>query len=183
MTRLMVFGTALAVLLAGAGDLEAQRDRRGIREVHRHRGFWISGGLGGGWEDARDAFGTVGRGGSAYLRLGGTPSPQALVGIEVIGWGRESRHTGDVARANVTLMTMLYPRYAGGWFLKGGFGAAGFESGFGGELEGVGLSLGTGWDLKVGGNFYITPNVDYMVQFLETQTNGSLLFTLGATVH
>ena len=182
MRRMVLALAALAVLGLTASDAAAQERRRGIREVHRHRGFWISGGLGGGWENASDAFGTVGRGGSAYIRLGGTPHPKALVGVEILGWGNESG-VGDEARANVTLMTMLYPSIQGGWFLKGGFGAAGLETRFGGELEGVGVSLGTGYDFKIGGNFYITPNVDYMVQFLETQTNGSLLFTVGFTVH
>ena len=178
----MVTIAAAAVMLSGAAEpAQGQRQRPGIREVHRHHGFWISGGLGGGWENARDAFGVQGRGGAGYIRLGGTPHPQALVGVEILGWG-DGDDFGDVGRANVTVMTMVYPSFNGGWFLKGGFGAAGYERGFE-DYGGIGLSLGSGFDFRIGGNFYLTPNVDYMVQLFENQSNGSLLFTLGATVH
>ena len=178
---MMTLAVVAVGLCASASAGHAQKHRPGIREVHKHHRFWISGGLGGGWEDANDAFGNRGRGGAGYLRLGGTPHPQALVGVELLGWG-DGGAFSDVSRANVTVMTMVYPSFNGGWFLKGGFGAAGYERGFE-DYGGIGLSLGSGFDFRIGGNFYLTPNVDYMVQLFENSTNGSLLFTLGATVH
>lgn len=183
MQRLLLVATALVLLGAGTTEAWAQKERRGIREVHRHSGFWISGGLGGGWGDASDAFQNRSRGGAAYLRLGGTPHPRALVGVEIIGWSQGFGDRGnDPSRGNVTLTTLLYPSLAGGWFVKGGFGGTGFDDGFV-EREGLGLTLGTGFDFRIGGNFYLTPNVDYLVQFFEDSTNGVLLFTLGATIH
>lgn len=181
MRPFIVIPVVLAVM-AWHGTADAQ-ERRGLREVHRHRGFWISGGLGGGWGDANDAFANRGRGGAAYLRLGGTPHPRALVGVELVGWsqGFEDRD-GRPSRGNLMLTTLVYPSLATGWFLKGGFGAAEFDSGVT-ERNGIGMNLGTGFDFRIGGNLYLTPNVDYMVQLLENATNGSLLFTLGATLH
>ena len=40
-----------------------------------------------------------------------------------------------------------------------------------------------GIDFRLGRNFYVTPNVDYMVQFFDRDTVGSVLVTLGVTWH
>ena len=179
MKKIMSIAMAIALVAMAADTADAQRQRPGIREVHKHRGFWASAGAGGGWSDT-DSFTNNGRGASLYLRMGGTVNPQVLVGAELIAWGRDD--FDDPSRANLMVSGIFYPSLRGGWFLKTGFGAAGYER-RGIERDGIGSIFGTGFDFRVGSNFYITPNIDYMVQFFEDDTVGSLLFTVGATIH
>ena len=45
--------------------------------------------------------------------------------------------------------------------------------------NGIAATLGTGYDIRLGsGNFYLTPNVDLLVQFFSDATPASLIFTL-----
>ncbi len=180
MHRILSAVIVLALVGSLANTADAQRQRPGIREVHKHNGFWASAGAGGGWSDTDLSFGNDGRGASLYVRMGGTVNPQVLVGVELIGWGRSD--FDDQSRGNLMVSGIFYPSIRGGWFLKTGFGAAGYER-QGVERDGIGSVFGTGFDLRIGRNFYITPNVDYMVQFFEDDTVGSLLFTVGATIH
>lgn len=179
MPRMMLGLLGLFALAAAAGDAAAQRP--GIRPVHKHDGFWLSFGGGGGWEDFDGSFGPAGRGGAFYLRLGGTPNPRLLFGGEVTGWFNGS-DGNDFERVNVMATALAYPARAGGWFLKGGFGVA-EHSVFGFDRTGLGTSVGTGFDLRLGRNFYVTPNVDYLVQFFDNGTTGVFLVTLGVTWH
>ncbi|UCF41032.1 MAG: hypothetical protein JSW43_01450 [Gemmatimonadota bacterium] len=168
---------AIGLLVAGvltacaAASVQAQ-------EQPKYRGFWIAFGAGGGWETWQWDFGTVGRGHSVYLRMGGTVSQHVLFGGEVLGWFNDSG--GQSERVNVTAAALVYPFASGPWFLKGGWGVA--QAGPA-DRQGVGVTLGSGFDFRLGGNFYVTPNVDLLVQFLERETNASLLFTMGATWH
>jgi hypothetical protein len=166
-------------MVAGATDAAAQR--RGIRPVHRHDGFWMSLGGGGGWEDFDGSFGTAGRGGAFYLRLGGTPNARFLFGGEVTGWFNGDGFD-DASRFNVMGTALVYPSRAGGWFLKGGFGFAEHED-FGIDRSGLGVAAGTGFDIRLGRNFYLTPTVDYLGQLFDDSTVGVLLVTLGVTWH
>jgi hypothetical protein len=166
---------AVIVVLAAPAQAQAQEQEQ---EQLKYRGFWIAFGAGGGWESWQWDFGTMGRGYSVYLRMGGTVSQHVLFGGEVLGWFNENG--GNHERLNVTATALLYPFASGPWFLKGGWGVAqaGLE-----DRQGVGITLGSGFDFRLGGNFYVTPNVDLLVQFLQHETNASLLFTMGATWH
>ncbi len=151
--RLLLAGLALS-----AGHAVAQRP------PDTHGGVWFSGGLGGGWmEDVR--------GGAAYLRVGGTPT---------ITWFREG-----ATRTNVTATSVLYPFYettgvpGHDLFFKGGFGVAATS----GTDAGVGMTFGSGYDFRLSSNFYVTPNVDYLVMFLGGRTDTTILFTLGLGFH
>jgi hypothetical protein len=162
--------------LAAVPVLEAQRNR--AVPVHRHSGFWFSIGAGGGWDAPDGRFGTVGRGGTGYIRLGGTPHPQFLFGVELNGWENSS----GVSRGAMTATALLYPSHSGGPFVKAGFGAAAYESrGF--EARGIATTLGLGADIRLGRNFYLTPNVDWLVQFFEDDTRPLVLVSVGATWH
>lgn len=146
--------------------------------VERHNGFWFSLGAGGGWDDPDGSFGLGGRGGVGYLRLGGTPHQQFLFGVEILGW----QNSAEVSRGALSATALLYPSRAGGPFLKAGFGMASYEyRGF--EAEGLATTLGLGADIRLGRNFYLTPNVDGLVQFFENETRPLLLFSLGVTWH
>lgn len=162
-------GAATAQEAAGTPHAEDTRD-----PGRRHTGFWFSGGAGGGWRDDL-------RGASVYLRLGGTPSERALFGGEVITWFRGDETS--LERVNVTATALFYPLYgagdADGLFLKGGFGVATTGDG----RTGVGTTLGAGYDFRLGGNLYVTPNVDFLLQFFESWTDTALVITLGMGFH
>ncbi len=183
--KLLCIAVTGACVLLSASDLAAQR---------RHQGFWIGFGLGGGANTSEGLDDSRRGGGAAYLRLGGTVSQQVLLGGEVIGWGR-SDDGATVSRGNATFSVLVYPSRSGGFFLKGGVGGANVtveteerggrltreESGFGG-------TVGAGFDIRLGRNIYLTPNIDWLFQAFDAgqnlaSTNTLLLFTLGLTWH
>ena len=161
----------LTLLLAGlaltAGQAVAQRP------PDTHRGAWFSGGLGGGLMEGV-------RGGAVYLRVGGTPTERALFGGEVITWFRDA-----ASRTSVAATALLYPFYERSGvpghdlFFKGSFGVAATS----GDDTGVGITLGSGYDFRLGSNFYVPPNVDFLIQFLGERTDTTILFTLGLGLH
>lgn len=174
---------AVAMLTLAASTLAAQ-------EKPRHDRFWFAFGLGGGWNAFNVDLEPVSRkwhidfdgprGAAGYFRLGGTVNQHVLFGGEaLVFWRDDSR---DIERVNVTASALFYPGSNGGFFLKGGFGVAGSEDERG-DHSGVGTTIGTGFDLRIGRNMFVTPNVDFMLQMFEEHTSGSLLFTLGFTWH
>lgn len=174
---------ALAVLGA-AGPVSAQSPRE-------HRGFWISFGLGGGWNLSRNVgLDSSSTGGVAsYLRLGGTLSDKVLLGGEVIGWGR-SVDGADLTRGNVNVTAMFYPSVQTGVYLKGGLGGASLASTVSeGNTtttvhdEGFGATIGLGWDVRLARNFFLTPGIDFLYQRASDTDNTILLMTVGATWH
>jgi hypothetical protein len=148
-----------------------------------HDRFWWGFGLGGGWNSWQWSFGEDGmRGGAAYFRLGGTVNQQVLFGGQAMVFWRDPDSGAEIQRVNATAVALLYPSRNGGLFFKGGFGVAQAELPEC-DPEGIGTTFGTGIDLRIGSNAYISPNVDVMVQFFDNHTNASLLFTLGITWH
>jgi hypothetical protein len=186
---------AVWTLALAAGTSPAQ-DTTG---AHPHRGFWIGFGFGGGVNLSEGLDGQQLGGGGGYFRLGGTPSQKVLLGFESIGWVRELEGA-TLGRANGAFVVQFYPSNRGGAFLKGGVGfstisratisgnttTATSESGFG-------FTLGAGWDVRLGRNIYLVPELDLMLQWFESKndpvlgqipgTNTILLFTLGLTWH
>ncbi len=162
---------------------------------HRHEGFWIGFGIGGGVNTAANVDDGKRGGGAIYVRLGGTLSQRWLLGGEISAWGRqEDSILGDnsvsLTRSNATFTAMFFPSANGGFFLKGGIGGANVELQAGNAKiseQGVGTTLGLGWDIKLGRNLYLTPNFDLLIQTFETvdqtTTNTLVLLTLGVTWH
>ena len=161
---------------------------------HAHDGFWIGFGIGGGSAKVVDSDQDALGGGAAYLRLGGTLSQRWLLGGEVIGWGR-SEDNISYTRSNTTVTAMFYPSQNGGFYLKGGLGfsfvdartdAIGLDISY--SRGGGGLTLGLGFDIKLGSNIYLTPNLDWLFQTIELN-NGDIqkanigLLTLGLIWH
>jgi hypothetical protein len=160
-----------------------------------HRGFWVAFGLGGGTNLADFADGArAGAGG--YLRLGGTISPKFLIGGEIAGWGRDIGGS-TFTESGATAIAMFYPS-GRGLFLKGGAGFAGWSiSNASGTTTttstagGFAGTAGVGYDLRIGSNLYLTPNVDFMYHTLESENSAFasissgqvLMFTLGLTWH
>lgn len=178
--------TVGAVALAGlvllaAAPLHAQ-------DAPRHRsGFWLTGGLGGGVDGD-------GEGGAAgYLRLGGTLGPRVVLGGEAIGFTVDEGDDRTLTRGNATATAVFYPVAENGFFLKGGLGFASAEASVEqGDVtvtvsdEGFGATLGAGYDVHLGGgNLYLTPGFDVLLQsFEDIEGNTSLfLFTVGIGFH
>ncbi len=108
----MIFSTAI-VTLGLASPADAQR-------TAVHDGFWISFGFGGGSAFGDVAFdGDSKFGGAGFLRMGGSPSQQLLIGGELIGWGT-SVDDVDIGRGALMFTALYYPSPAGGFYLKGG---------------------------------------------------------------
>jgi hypothetical protein len=174
--RSAVLLIAIAIWASGAGW--AQREGS-------HKGFWLSFGGGGGWTDGS-------RGAAGYVRMGGTPNSRVQFGAQVLNWWRGDGSGFETNRVAVTATGSIFPFYERRdgrlplqeWFLKLGFGiAAGEDSWMGDEQSGIAFNAGSGFDLHLGGNFFVTPNVDTMLLFFEDATDVSVVFTLGLTWH
>jgi hypothetical protein len=184
-----------ALALAGASGV-ASGQRAAWQE---HRGFWIGFGLGGGVNLSDGFDGDRLGGGTGYVRLGGTPSQRVLLGFEGIGWARD-QSGATLGRGNGSFVALFYPSAQGGGFLKGGVGVASISrSTTSGNTTttttkaGFGLTVGAGWDVRLGTNLYLTPNLDFLLQALESDTdpvlgdipgtNTIVMFTLGLVWH
>lgn len=158
------------------------------QQATRHQGFWISFGFGPGW-DLDAPLGDANFGGAGYLRLGGTVTPQLLIGGEASGWTRDDSGITKT-RGNATASVLFYPLLRGGVFLKSGigFGTQSVQTNTFGVTttisdEGFGITFGAGYDIRLGRNFYITPNADYLVQRIGGASRNLVLVTVGATWH
>lgn len=130
-------------------------------------GFGISFGLGSGSAGSECDFCTSDRTTalSGYLRLGGHVSPSVLVAFESNGWSN-SESGYDQSLGFYSAVVQWYPNVEQGFYLKGGLGLALYT-----ETDGVdevsasalGLSLGTGYDIRVGKNFSLTPFANFLV--------------------
>jgi hypothetical protein len=126
-------------------------------------------------------------------------SQKVMLGFDGVFWGRDQDNNG-IARGNSTFSMLFYPSKSGGGFLKSGIGWANVAhaSTSGNSTttttkSGFGLTLGAGWDVRLGSNLYLTPNLDFLFQAFESEddpvlghipgTNTLLLFTLGLTWH
>ncbi|MFW6083778.1 MAG: hypothetical protein ACODAA_01025 [Gemmatimonadota bacterium] len=174
---------ATLFLLGGFVPLAAQQSADAV-----HSGFWLTGGLGVGVTDEGSSGDDAGP--AFYLRMGGTPSERVLLGGEAIGFTRDVGGA-DVTLGNATFSVLYYPASPGGMFVKAG---AGFASAtvstdvaggtFTSDDQGFGLTFGGGYDVRIGENLYLTPNVDVMIQsFDEFADANSFLFTLGIGFH
>jgi len=180
-------------LVAGTVAAQAPAD------IHEHRGFWIGFGLGGGVNLSEGLDGERLGGGDGYLRIGGTESQRVLLGFAGIFWGRDENGT-SIARGNSSFAMLFYRSGRGGGFIKRGLGWSNIarvtKSGNSTTTttkSGFGLTLGTGWDVRLGHNLYLTPNLDFLFQAFSSEvdpvlgeipgTNTILLFTLGLTWH
>lgn len=176
-----------ALLLLAAAPADAQR-------TANHQGFWISFGFGGGTAFGDDAFdGDSKFGGAGFLRMGGSPSQQLLLGGEFIGWGTDQDGV-QIGRGAMMFTALYYPSPAGGFYLKGGAGFAGRSAEWTIPIEGltatvtedeggIGLGAGLGYDIQVARNFFITPALDFVYTGTEGDGASLLLFTVGATWH
>jgi hypothetical protein len=169
------------------------------QDERTHKGFWIGFGLGAGVNLPAGLDDKSLWGGNGYLRLGGTPKQQLLLGGEVIGWTVDNRNV-TLNRGNAHFVAMYYPSAKSSFYLKGGIGGAsiGRESNAGSTRTtttkgGFGAGAGLGYEIRIGRNIYLVPAADFLFQAFKKEidpvlgpvpgTNTLLLFNLGLTFH
>ena len=177
-------------LVLSASSAEAQR-------TPERKGFWIGFGLGVG-SVYGDAFLDDAKfGGGGFLRMGGSPSQQILIGGDMIGWtGKEG--DVDVSRGVLLATFMWYPSPTGGFFTKIGAGLSGRQWKFEREINqggntvittvedesgGIGFGLGAGYDIQLGRNFFLTPVVDYIYSGTEGDPASIFMLSIGVGWH
>jgi hypothetical protein len=175
-----------------AGSLAAQ-------DAPQRKGFWIGFGLGPGVNLSHGLDDKSLWGGNGYLRLGGTPKANLLLGGEAIGWTVDYKDV-TLSRGNAHFVVMWYPNVRSGFYLKGGVGGASISRAkTSGNTEtrttkgGFGTGLGMGYEFKIGRNLYLVPAADFLLQLFSKETdpvlgeipgsNTLLLFNLGLTWH
>ncbi len=149
-----------------------------------HQGLWSGFGLGWGSCSGCDAAsqGFV----SGYLKMGGKPSQQLLVGGEINGW-MKSENSRTLGVANTSLTAYYYPRLARRLFLRAGIGIATLvESSSGGTRSrtGLGATFGTGYDVHFTANTSLTAVANVGWGHPESGRNVTLIqLGLGLTRH
>jgi hypothetical protein len=162
--------TNLAVLLLAVGGLVLPS--RLVGQTPRQiSGFWAglaAGGGSAGFECTGCRESRTGPVGS--LSVGRTVSSRLAVAAEVSGWwdraDSDTEHLGYL-----TVNAVVFPAARSGWHVTAGVGLARggsqLDRGEEGALDravatGLGLSLGTGYDLHVGREVVLTPFVSYL---------------------
>src|SRR2546426_4987135 len=137
MARVIALG---GVLLAVAPGARAQYPQR-------REGFWIGCGLGYGSANIPcDSCGSGPRTGgvTAFVKLGGTPSRNLLIGGAINGWSHSSGGATQTI-GNVTASLYYYPVAASGLFLSGGVGFSSYNVNTSPSIT------RTGWGVTAGG--------------------------------
>jgi len=182
MSRIRTWCIALTLIaLVGAAapsDVEAQRP-------HTREGFFIGFGLGLGTLgcddcDEREA------GLSGYLKLGGTVNDRVLLGFESSGWTKEESGV-TLSQGNASAVVWFYPTAASGFYLKGGLGLATLdltiEDVGSGDETGAGVTLGLGFDARVGSNFSLTPYGNLVVGNFDGGSTNVVQVGIGLSWH
>ena len=117
------------------------------------------------------------------LRAGGTLSQRLLIGGEVNGFTK-SENDATLTVTHFGPVMQFYPSAQGGFFLKGGLGLATVEvevGSFSVESNGFGLTLGLGFDARVGRNFALTPYFDILASNYDGGDLNQVAIGLGFT--
>lgn len=180
-----------ALLAPLAVQLAVPVHGRSQAQTRRRHGFWLSSGIGAGW----DLFGQHDDGGSrgwsGYTRLGGTPTDRLRVGAEVGYWLRRQDEL-LTQRGNLIGVLQYYPTDLADVFVKGGAGLSIASEDWEilpgvvavHESFGVGLTFGAGIDIPAVWITSVTLNMDWLgaAGLSGEPSNFSLfLLTLGLT--
>jgi opacity protein-like surface antigen len=122
-------------------------------------GFWFSGGLGVGSLGCEDCDERE-ISGAADISLGGTLGDRLLLGVGLAAWSKEE-DGATLTASTLEARLRFHPIAEKGFYLTGRLGLGSLRAefeGFGDDTQnGVGLTLGLGWDIRVGRNVSITP--------------------------
>ena len=156
--------TARIVALIAAFSCAASAAR--AQYPQRRDGFWIGFGLGYGSANIKcdQCVDSSGVGGvTGFVKLGGTPSRNVLIGGAINGWWRTNEGMTETI-ANVTASVYLYPVTRSGFFVTGGLGLSTYHANTFPASDGTGLGLtaGAGYDIRVGRDVSLTPVVNFV---------------------
>jgi hypothetical protein len=149
----------LVALVGAAREVRAQYPQR-------RDGFWIGFGLGYGsanvWCD-NCRVGPRTDGVTGFLKVGGAPSQQLLIGAAFNGWSHTAGGATETM-ANVTGSLYFYPRARSGLFFTGGLGLSAYHVNTAPAWDGTGwgVTLGAGYDIRVGRDVSLTPVANYL---------------------
>jgi len=119
----------------------------------------ISLGVGGGsLGTSCDACGSVARqsGVAVHFWVGGPVGSRLLLGGDILRWsGRQ--HDTSTAIAFLTATAHYYPFRKSDWFVNGGIGVSSYARFLTSPSNGLGLSFGTGMDIRVARSLSLTP--------------------------
>lgn len=171
---------ALLTLVPADGEAQGRPQTR--------EGFFIGFGLGAGSLGCEDC-GERETGGAGYLKLGGTLSPQLLIGAESNAWTKEIDDV-RLTHAVVAAIVQFYPSATAGFFLSGGLGLARIEvsassGGVSGSVhdDALGLLAGLGYDIRLGSNFSLSPSLSFALGNFEDGSTNHATLSLGAMFH
>ena len=123
--------------------------------------------------------GSAGYGGIPRMRVN-----QLAIQLDLPLFWAEDADGDDAIDPDEVRTLLFYPSAQGGFFLKGGLGLASIEVDFGAlnfEDEGVGLTIGLGFDARVGRNFALTPYFDILTSSFDGASFNQVAFGLGFT--
>ena len=182
--RMMIAVTGLLMLASGTAAAQGTR----------YDGYWGSLGVGAGGRLVSEGGETEWTtGGTFSVRMGGVLSDRFLLGGEIVLWGRDENQV-FVTRGNGTVSLLFFPLDRAGFFVKGGGGGVLVRAADVSSLPsqsaitryGFGTTLGIGYDIPFAAGLSVTPNLDFMYQWLDDPdaTDAALLsLTIGVTWH
>jgi len=167
--RTLIRSTLVALLLGAVTAPLMAQDIRAISSGPSRAGFWWGLGLAAAQADAKcdgcpnfdpETFPML------DIRLGATLSPSVLLGLQITG-GQKSEafqtNAGtDVTVGDVNVSAYWYPMSSGNLWLQGGLAGVVWQAKNGSNTihaTSGGLTLGAGYDLRMGGNMSITPSL------------------------
>lgn len=159
MRRFSCAALVASLVLLSTSALEAQR-------VASRHGFWIGGGAGIGSARLSCTVCRAGRdgGGSGYLRLGATITPQILIGGEAIAW-YHSEQDVSFFLGSVQAVVLLYPMAKSGFFVKTGFGLAQYSAKDPTNKissQALAMQVGVGYEMAVAQSMSIVPFANFV---------------------
>ena len=156
--------TARLVTLLAAFSCAASAAR--AQYPQRRDGFWIGFGLG--YGSANITCDNCGRGPrtdgiTGFVKLGGTPSRNLLVGGAINTWFH-SNSSATEALTSLTASLYLYPAARSGFFVTGGLGFSNYHVNSTPSFDGTGwgFTAGAGYDIRFGRDVSLTPVVNYV---------------------
>lgn len=167
--RTFIRSTFVALLLGAVTVPLVAQDIRAISSGPERAGFWWGLGLGGGQADVKcdicpnvdpETFPML------HFTLGATLSPSLTLGVQ-FGGGQKSGAFGtlsstDVAVGDANVSLYWYPMSTGNLWLQGGLAGVFYQEKDGSakvSSVGGGLTLGAGYDFRMGRNMSITPSL------------------------
>lgn len=161
MRRFLLAFALLGLITSAAAAQDASPSRSG---------FWLNVGFGWGSADfdcegcdADRESGVTGQ-----IALGGTLSPQLLIGVESNGWYEDEDGIKSLLGTSFAAVAYYYPIVGRNLMLKGGVGLASylFDNGSLEDDQGIGVLGGVGYDVPIGTNVSITPVATYQYGFM-----------------